>query len=185
MKTIRIHSLLALCCILGGCAISNNQNNGSSESNEINTRSENNSESSKVELPELEPNTPQSWIDLFTFTNVTIKFSYNSTLLTEHTYKCVDGKWRGKDGKDGDYYEFDGRNIYDIYLCHYSMFKYDNELKRYSGEACNFDDTGYLHDVTIDLDENNRIKKIVDDQVFNSSEFISYVDFYDYGVTQF
>lgn len=129
MKITKICTMLTACFLLAGCNNADNKNdnkNNDKEINENNNKNDGNNNNNNKEAEEqkitLEPNTPQSWIDMFTFDNVTISVDYNLSILTDYTYKCVGGKWYCKaERPEESFIEHNGRDIFDTYLTHYSF----------------------------------------------------------------
>ena len=88
--------------------------------------------------------------------------------------------------KDEGYEEFvrvSGRNIFDVFLCHYSAFTFESDLNRYKAENWIGDESQYMRNSIIELDENNRVSFIWDEAFSNSSSLISEITFCDYGTT--
>ena len=191
MKVTKICAMLVACGLLTACGIIDNQKSGNSGNGSYtssitdyskSSASSETSQSSEEQL-KLEPNTPQSWIDLFTFTNVTIVVDHNLSILTDYEYRCVDGNWYYKSTKAEAFENHNGRDIFDSYLAHYSVFSFDKDNNRYKAEQWNADDSGYLRDVTIELDDNNRISSIFEIASNNSSELTTSFSFTNYGGT--
>lgn len=192
MKITKICTMLTACFLLAGCNNAHNKNdnkNNDKEINENNNKNDGNNNNNNKEAEEqkitLEPNTPQSWIDMFTFDNVTISVDYNLSILTDYTYKCVGGKWYCKaERPEESFIEHNGRDIFDTYLTHYSIFTYNEEYSYY--ETSNWsdgDESGYVHTVHINVDENKKIVSINDTAELNSSSLVTVLSFTNYGDT--
>ena len=183
MKIAKICTMLTACCLLAGCSNNNEKENKLTENDKKDDKTIIDEGKQEDELV-LEPNTPQSWIDLFTFNNVTISVDYNLSIMTDYDYKCVDGKWYCKRKSLDTFEDHDGRYIFDTYLAHYSIFTFDAENNYYKAEDwSDGDESGYTHDIVIRLNENNRISSIVDSAENNSSLITTTLTFSKYGET--
>ena len=146
-----------------------------------------NDEWTKVEIEE---NTPQEWINLFTFTNVTIVVKDSLLLKGEgRQYKVVDSKWYVKEQNEISFNEFkeNPATIYQLAYAHYSKFTYDESYYYYKAENMKVDNTDYRYTVTVQLDCNSTEKRIgaiySDAYVSGSLSIASSMEFKDYGVT--
>lgn len=148
------------------------------------SKSESSNDSSANSSLEIEKDTPQFWIDLFTFDNVTIELKYNTTFLKDKNYKCVGGDWYIKEKGEESFktMEEDPSVIYGIYLSHYSAFEYREAESLYYGEGWAADDSGYLHRTSIVVDT-NKVTYIADTSYLNSSSMMVEIYFSDYGTT--
>lgn len=176
MKKHVLINLVTLGLLLTGCNIKNTSSDDKSYSS-IQPDSGNFSSALK-----LEEGTPDSWISLFTFDNVTILLKNNLTIKTGDHYKCVEGQWYYCGQSDTSYVPHDGRNIFDLYLTNYSVFTYDESNSCYKANDWAADESGYLRYINIYINE-GKISSISDSAVLNSSVIESSLVFSDYGTT--
>lgn len=182
MKKI-FFALFGAAIFLIGCGSNNSNpvapNNGSEQSGASDSQT-------KVKIEE---KTPQSWIDLFTFTNVTIDITYNLSMLKPKEYKCVDSIWYVKENGDAYFAEFkeDPATIYEIAYAHYSKFVYDENYFFFKAEKVKIDDSEYIYSITVMYDVNSTEKRIdwinIDAYVSDTLSIHTEMDFKDYGET--
>lgn len=129
-----------------------------------------------------DPSIPQSWLNLFTFDNVTVIIKDNLLRRQGVEYRCVTGKWYEKDAETNAYVpSVDGGN-FDIYIENYRVFTYDQEYDLYSCRDVDLDGSSYLRDVNISLLE-GKIAFITDYAKQNSFSIETHIEFKDYGTT--
>ena len=191
-KMILLSLLASATFCLGGCDLGNGTNNSdknndntniNQKENEGKKENEGNQGENDGELHfELEAGTPQSWIDLFTFTNVTIVLKNNVTIKRGDEYRCVDGQWYCKPQGFETFDRHNGRNIFDLYMCNYSKFSFDEVHSCYKAEGWLDEASGYTREVAVHVNT-GKITKIEDAASLNSSVITSELTFGSYGET--
>lgn len=121
-----------------------------------------------------DPSIPQSWLNLFTFDNVTVIIKDNLLRRQGVEYRCVTGKWYEKDSESNTYVPSIEAVNFDIYIENYRVFTYDQEYDLYG--------SSYLREVYISLLE-GKIAFITDYAKQNSFSIETHIEFKDYGTT--
>lgn len=179
-KAIGLSLLVGACFCLGGCNLIGSSNTNSGTKKQDNTQTSEDKQQTNVMVPE--EGTPQSWLDLFTFDNVTIVLKNNITIKRGNEYRCVGGKWYIKSQDEENFVQHNGKDIFDLYLCNYSKFTFNEEGSFYRASGWNADNSGYSREVTIMIDS-GKITRIDDIATQNSSTITTELVFSNYGET--